>query len=38
MLPEIPKGYKMPPDLKAQAVRRSITPSGFAIAFYRANK
>ncbi len=38
MLPQIPEGYITPPDLSLQAVRRSITPSGFARAFYRANK
>lgn len=38
ILPQIPKDYKMPPDLRPQAVRRSITPNGFAEAFYKANK
>lgn len=38
VLPEIPKEYILPPDLKRQAVRRSITPTGFANAFYKANK
>lgn len=36
-LPTIPKGYKMPGDIGSQAIRRSITPQGFANAFYRAN-
>jgi hypothetical protein len=36
-LPEIPKDYIMPEDIKQQAVRRSITPKGFAKAFYQAN-
>ena len=36
-LPEIPKDYIMPGDIKQQAVRRSITPKGFAQAFYLAN-
>ena len=38
MLPEIPKGYVLPPDIRPQAVRRSITSQGFAMAFYKANK
>lgn len=37
-LPTIPEGYKMPQDIGPQAVRRSMTPSGFANAFFRANK
>ncbi len=37
-LPIIPNDYKMPSDIKSQAVRRSITPSGFANQFYKANK
>lgn len=38
ILPSVPEGYKMPNDIKTQAVRRSITPNGFAIQFYKANK
>lgn len=38
ILPPVPEGYKMPGDIKAQAIRRSITPKGFAEAFYKANK
>lgn len=38
ILPKIPEDYKMPGDIRAQAVRRSITPKGFAEAFFRANK
>ena len=46
-LPELPdlhyplfgeEGYKMPPDMDKRAVKRSITPAGFATAFYNANK
>lgn len=37
-LPEIPEGYVCPPDIGRQAVRRSMTPQGFAAAFFRANK
>ena len=37
-LPEIPKDYKRDWDMKAVQVRRSITPQGFAKAFYKANK
>lgn len=37
-LPEIPSGYKLPPDINRQAVRRSMTPMGFAKAFFAANK
>lgn len=34
----IPDNYKMPPDMSHRQVRRSITPPGFAQAFYEANK
>lgn len=37
-LPEIPEGYILPKDINPQAVRRSITSSHFAKAFYKANK
>lgn len=37
-LPQIPEDYKMPGDIGPQAVRRSMTPQGFAHAFYQANK
>lgn len=37
-LPPIPDGYVLPNDIGRQAVRRSMTPQGFANAFYRANK
>lgn len=36
-LPTIPKGYILPPDLSRTAVRRAITNSEFAKAFYKAN-
>ena len=36
-LPTIPPGYILPPDLSRTAVRRAITNSAFADAFYRAN-
>lgn len=36
-LPTIPSGYILPPDLGRAAVRRAITNSAFAEAFYRAN-
>lgn len=36
-LPAIPEGYVLPPDLSKVAVRRAITNSEFAKAFYRAN-
>ena len=36
---DIPNGYKKPPDMRdIRACKRSITPPGFAQAFYRANK
>ncbi len=37
-LPKIPDGYKMPEDIGPQAVRRSMTPQGFAVAFFKANR
>lgn len=37
-LPDIPKGYSMPPDMDKRAIARSITPQGFARAFFEANK
>ena len=36
-LPTIPPDYILPPDLSKAAVRRAITNSAFAKAFYRAN-
>jgi hypothetical protein len=36
-LPEIPDGYKLPPDIPRHAVRRAITSPAFAQAFFRAN-
>jgi hypothetical protein len=37
-LPEIPKDYVMPSGVDRRAVGRAITPQGFAIAFYNANR
>lgn len=37
-LAEIPKGYKIPQDMNKRQVRRSITPKGFAEAFFRVNQ
>jgi hypothetical protein len=37
-LPDIPADYKLPPDISRQAVKRAITPSGFAKAFFQANQ
>lgn len=37
-LPEIPIGYERDAKMKAVQIRRSITPQGFAQAFYKANK
>lgn len=35
----VPLGYKTPPDMRdIRACRRSITPPGFAQAFFRANR
>lgn len=36
-LPAIPEGYVLPLDINLRAVRRSITPAGFAKAFFLAN-
>ena len=36
-LPDIPESYIIPPDIGRQAVRRSMTPPGFARAFFLAN-
>ena len=38
ILPKIPEGYSVPKDMKIQTVRRSITPEGFAQAFFESNK
>lgn len=37
-LPPIPSDYVMDPAMSKRAVARSITPSGFAEAFFKANK
>ena len=37
-LPEIPKNYKPDGKMKSVQIKRSITPSGFAKAFFEANK
>lgn len=37
-LEELPADYILPKNFNRQAARRSITPRGFAEAFYRANK
>ena len=37
-LPDIPEGYVMPEGMNKVAVKRSITPSGFAKAFFKANQ
>lgn len=37
-LPDIPKDYVCDPGMSRVAIRRSITPQGFAQAFYKANK
>lgn len=36
-LPAIPKDYKRDPNMNTTAIKRSITPQGFAQAFYQAN-
>lgn len=36
-LPPIPEGYVIPDGVRKQKVARSITPAGFAKAFYKAN-
>lgn len=38
ILPEIPDGYKRPKGDRSDKIRRAITPSGFAKAFFEANK
>lgn len=38
LLPEIPSDYKIDPHMSRLAIKRSITPQGFAQAFYKANK
>jgi hypothetical protein len=37
-LPDLPNGYALPPDMTKQGARRSMTPQGFAQAFFEANK
>jgi len=37
-LPPIPEEYKRDPAMNSTAIKRSITPQGFARAFYKANK
>ena len=37
-LPEIPDNYNIDPLMTKQAIRRSITPSGFARSFFKSNK
>ena len=37
-LPPIPEHYKRDLNMSTTAIRRSITPQGFALAFYKANK
>ena len=37
-LPQIPVSYKRDPGMNTTAIKRSITPQGFAQAFYKANK
>ncbi len=37
-LPAIPETYVCDPKMSKQAIKRSITPSGFARAFYKSNK
>lgn len=37
-LPKIPEDYKRDRNMSSTAIKRSITPQGFAEAFYRANK
>jgi hypothetical protein len=36
-LPDIPKDYVIDPEMSKVAIKRSITPAGFADAFYKAN-
>lgn len=37
-LPQLPKEYVLPSDVSKRKAQRSITPKGFAQAFYEANK
>lgn len=37
-LPQIPEDYVCDPNMSKRAIARSITPSGFAQAFFKANK
>lgn len=37
-LPPIPKDYKRDPAMNSRAIARSITPQGFAKAFFKANR
>lgn len=37
-LPQLPKSFVTPPDMSRRSSARSITPAGFAKAFYKANK
>jgi hypothetical protein len=37
-LPPIPPEYKRDPGMSGRQIQRSITPQGFAKAFYEANK
>jgi hypothetical protein len=37
-LPDIPKDYKIDTTMSRVAIKRSITPKGFADAFFKANK
>jgi len=34
----LPKDYVRDPNMRLDAIKRSITPQGFALAFYKANK
>jgi len=38
VLPAIPGDYKLDPDMTKRQIQRSITPEGFAQAFFRANQ
>lgn len=38
ILPELPEGYVLPKDFRAQQARRSMTDEHFATAFFKANK
>lgn len=37
-LPKLPQNYKLPPDMNKRQAARSITPTGFAQAFFKANQ